>query len=146
MGKPRFNNCKLSCQGSTVGKACMVPGYRLRGGSAAPPLLPPGLSLPTTEPSLLKAPSSDPQAEVATGAKRTLPPPPAATTTGLPMLSQVFPSRDWISAQTGMCSQDVNSNLPSALTELSSSLSDNIPKFQKSRADSLIRLQDKGLA
>lgn len=65
---------------------------------------------------------------------------------GLAMLSQVFPSGDWISAQPGMCSQDVNSNLPSALTELSSSLSDNIPKFQKSRADSVIRLQDKGLA
>lgn len=62
------------------------------------------------------------------------------------MLSQVFPSGGWISAQPGMCSQDVNSNLPSALTELSSSLSDNIPKFQKSRAGFLIRLQDKGLA
>lgn len=70
----------------------MVAGYRLRGGSAAPPLLPPGLSLPTTEPGLLKAPSSDPQAEVATGAKRTLPPPPAAATAGPPMLSQVFPA------------------------------------------------------
>lgn len=69
-----------------------------------------------------------------------------ATAPGLAMLSQVFPSGGWISAQPGMCSRDVNSNLPSALTELSFSLSDNIPKFQKSRADSLIRLEDKGLA
>lgn len=95
-----------------------------------------------TRPGLPKRPGSNPQAWSGYSGRWA----PPATTTGLAMLSQVFPSRGWISAQPGMCSQDVNSNLPSALTELSSSLSDNIPKFQKSRADSLIRLQDKGLA
>lgn len=56
-----------------------------------------------------------------------------------------FPSGAWISAQQGICSRDVNSNLCCALTDLSSGLFDNIPKCKKLGADSLIRLQDKGL-
>lgn len=56
-----------------------------------------------------------------------------------------FPSRAWISAQQGICSRDVNSNLCCALTDLSSGLFDNIPKCKKLGVDSLIRLQDKGL-
>ena len=51
-----------------------------------------------------------------------------------------FSQQGWISAQQGICSRDVNSNLYCALTDLSSSLSDNIPKCKKLGTDSLIRL------
>lgn len=50
------------------------------------------------------------------------------------------PSQAWISAQQGIFSRDVNSNLCCALTDLSSGLSDNIPKCKELGAVSLIRL------
>lgn len=65
-------------------------------------------------------------------------PPSSSEGAGMGVLH--FPSQPWISAQQGIFSRDVNSNLCCALTDLSSGLSDNIPKCKELGADSLIRL------
>lgn len=126
MRKLRFGKRKLSSQGRTAKK-------RHRSRIHTPSGLAVSLVFRSAEPSVPRP-----------GPRRRPAPPTGcsghgagghpATTAGPAVLSQVFPSGVWIPAQPGMCSQDVNSNLPGALAELSSSLSDNIPKFQKSRA------------
>lgn len=73
-------------------------------------------------------------------AARTSAPISSSSSEGAGMGVLHFPSQAWISAQQGIFSRDVNSNLCCALTDLSSGLSDNIPKCKELGADSLIRL------